>query len=181
MGDDAREVIELEPGPGEPPPVPTGKAEPAPLSMFDLPARASPPRTVGDLMTRKVVTLGEHEPIGDLEGLMKRFGFRHVPVVAADTTLVGLITRVDLLHAMLGRTSDGKPVGRVGPDTPASAVMNREIVTADFDTPLVAALSVMLDEKLGCLPVVRYDTRLVGIVTETDFARLQLESLKQQV
>jgi len=180
MGDDAREIIEVEAGPGEPPPLPAAKSEPTPLSVFDLPPRAWPPKTLGDLMTRKVITLGEKEPIGDLEGLMRRFGFRHVPVVSADMRLVGLITRVDLLHALLGRTADGTPAIRVGPDTPANAVMNRDVVTADVDTPLAAALNVMLEEKLGCLPVVRYDTSLVGIVTETDFARIQLESLKRE-
>jgi CBS domain-containing protein len=38
----------------------------------------------------------------------------------------------------------------------------------------------MLHEKMGCLPVILEDTTLVGIVTESDFARLALEILSRQ-
>jgi CBS domain-containing membrane protein len=176
------EVIEIEPGPGEPPPVP--RAKPAssvavPLSVANLPPRASPPRTVGDLMTRKVIALHEDEPLGDLEGGMARFSFRHLPVVSADSKLVGLITRTDFLHAALGIAPNGKPMEKADAGTPARAVMNKNVVTARIDAPLVTALEVMLHEKLGCLPVVLEDNTLVGIVTETDFNRLALELLER--
>ncbi len=171
----APEIVEIEPGPGEPPPVP-----PAPLSVANLPPRASPAVTVGDLMTRKIITVEEHEPIGDLEGWMARFRFRHLPVVDAGMKLVGLITRTDVLHAALGTAPDGKAVPRSDAQTPARDVMNKNVVTARVDAPLVTALEVMLHEKLGCLPVVLDDNTLVGIVTETDFNKLALELLRQR-
>jgi CBS domain-containing membrane protein len=188
----ASEIVEIEPGPGEPPPVPKAKSgappapdkrpsdAPAPLSVADLPPRAWPPQTVGDLMTRKVITVQENEPLGDLEGWMTRFRFRHLPVVGAGVKLVGLITRVDYLHALLGTLPDGKATPRADDSTPAYVVMNKNVVTARIDSPIVTALQVMLHEKLGCLPVVRDDNTLVGIVTETDFARLALELLQKQ-
>jgi CBS domain-containing protein len=177
------EVVEIEPGPGEPPPVPRSLPTsdiPAPLSVANLPPRTWPPRTVGDLMTRKVITVQENEPIGDLEGWMARFRFHHLPVVGAGVKLVGLITRIDFLHAALGTAPDGKPTVKADAGTPAYAVMNKNVVTARLDSPLVTALQVMIHEKLGCLPVVLDDNTLVGIVTQTDFNRLALELLNQQ-
>jgi CBS domain-containing protein len=180
MSDSSREIIEVEPGPGEPPPVPKAKAEPAPMSVANLPPRTWPPKTVGDLMTRKVVTLQEHEPVGELEAWMQRFRFRHLPVVSGEMKLVGLITRTDFLHAAVGTGPDGKPTPKLDDKTPAGAIMNKNVVTAHVDSPLPTAIRVMLHEKLGCLPVVRDDTTLVGIVTETDFARLALDLLDRE-
>ncbi len=39
------------------------------------------------------------------------------------------------------------------------------------DTPLREAVTVMLDNKFGCLPVVAEDGNLVGILTEADLVR----------
>jgi len=111
---------------------------------------------------------------------MARFRFRHLPVVDAGMKLVGLITRTDLLHAALGTGPDGKPTPKADASTVAHAIMNKNVVTARLDAPLVTALEVMLHEKLGCLPVVLADNTLVGVVTETDFNKLALELLKRR-
>jgi CBS domain-containing protein len=52
--------------------------------------------------------------------------------------------------------------------------MSPEIHTASPDTPVAEAARVMMERKIGCLPVVEGD-KLVGIVTETDFVRLVAE------
>jgi CBS domain-containing protein len=164
----------------EVPPLPRNAKDLEPMSVTsNLPPRAWPPRVVADLMTRKVITVQEDEPIGDLETWMDRFRFRHLPIVGADGTLVGLITRTDFLHAALGKGPDGKDIAKVTPETKASAIMRRGVVTAKPDAELTTALRVMLHEKLGCLPVINEDGTLVGIVTETDFARLTLEGLER--
>jgi CBS domain-containing protein len=177
------EIVEIEPGPGEPPPVPRRRSDaaPAPVSVTtDIPPRAWPPKVLADLMTRKVMTLDENEPIGELEAWMKRFHFHHLPVVGADMQFVGLITRTDLLHAALGTTHDGKDREPAGLETRAGEIMRTNVVTGRLDSPLTTALRVMLSEKLTCLPVILEDRTLVGIVTSTDFARLALELLERQ-
>ncbi len=182
----ASEVIEVEPGPGEPPPLPPRRpapsegAEPEPMSVTaGLPQRGWPPKVVADLMTRKVITIEEHEPVGDLEAWMKRFRFHHLPVVTTEMKLVGLITRTDLLHAALGTTPDGKPAPKVDAETPAGAIMRRNVVTGTPDAPLTTACRVMLQEQLGCFPIILEDKTLVGIITRTDFAKLALAMLER--
>lgn len=186
--DDAEE---LEPLPDGPPPVPTkskssrpapaGLAEEEPMSVTGhLPAAVWPPVVAADLMTRQLITLREDEPIGDLEGWMSRFRFRHLPVVDASGKLVGLITRTDLLHACLGVGPAGKPIEKATEKTIASAIMRRGVVTGRPDATLITAVRVMLHEKLGCLPIILEDRTLVGIVTESDFTRLALELLERK-
>lgn len=162
----------VEPEAPAPPPVPI-------KTTSSLPPRTWPPRTIADLMSRKVITLPESEPIGELESWMKRFRFHHLPVVGDEMKLVGIITRTDLLHAMLGVGPDGKPVEKATAETRAGAIMNKNVVTAQPDAPLTTACRVMLHEKLGCLPVILEDRTLVGILTGTDFARLALEVLER--
>lgn len=180
------DVIELEAGPAEPPPPPPPRPKsvaPAvplsPLSAADLPARRWPPESMGDLMTRQLIAIDETEPLGDIEEAMLRFRFGHLPVVSDGRKLVGLITRTDYLHAALGTTPDGKPtLEKVGKSTPAGVIMRQKVITAKIDTPILTALQVMLQEKLGCLPVVLDDATLVGIVTSSDFNRLALLALE---
>jgi len=50
-------------------------------------------------------------------------------------------------------------------------VMSRSVIVIDSERPVVEAAKLMMDHKIGALPVVD-DGRLVGIVTETDFVRL---------
>ena len=184
------EAPELEPAPDGPPPPPPIKkrstapppaeSEAAPVSVSGrLPAANWPPNNLADLMTRQVITLNEKEPIGDLEGWMKRFRFRHLPVVDENKKLVGLISLTDLLHAFLGVSPVGAPIEKASETTLAGSIMRRGVVTGDPNTPLATACRVMIHEKLGCLPIVLEDSTLVGIVTETDFVRLTHELLER--
>jgi len=181
----APEVVELTPGPAEAPSLPPQARHrsepPSPLSVHDgLPARKWPPSVLADLMTRQLIAIGENEQLGDLEGGMKRFRFRHLPVVGEAGKLVGLISRTDFLHAALGTAPDGKPTTeKVDEKTTARTIMRRSVVTARVDTPIETACRVMLQEKLACLPVVGEDSTLLGIVTETDFVKLTLDLIER--
>jgi len=156
----------------------TSPDEASPLSTTtNLPAAVWPPRVLGDLMTRRLITVAEGEPIGELEESMQRFAFHHLPVVDGAMRLVGLISRTDYLHARLGAAPDGKPVPPLGATTPASAIMRRNVVFGHMGDSLRMACDVMLKEKLSCLPVVLDDRTLVGIVTTTDVLRLAHELL----
>ncbi len=156
--------------------------EPEPISVtHGVDPRAWPPKLIRDLMTRKIITLREDEAIGNLEGWMERFRFRHLPVIDSQMKLVGLITRTDYLHGMLDGQAGGKLEGQVNSDTHASVIMHRNIVTAKPDYELATALRVMLKEKLSCLPVVNEDGTLVGIVTDTDFSKLALAFLERTI
>jgi CBS domain-containing protein len=146
-----------------------------------LPAPVWPPKTIADLMVRKIFTVREDEPIGKLEQLMQKFRFAHLPVVGAQMKLVGLITRTDLLHAQLGIMPEGAAPTKIEPTTLASALMRRNVVFAKLDTSITTTGQVMLANNLPCIPVVLDDMTLVGIVTEADFVRLALEFLSMKI
>ena len=47
-------------------------------------------------------------------------------------------------------------------------VMATDVLTTTPDTPLAEAARVLMERKIGCLPVIK-DGRFVGILTEGDF------------
>jgi acetoin utilization protein AcuB len=90
-------------------------------------------------------------------------GFRHLPVVDTDGKLVGIMDRADLELFLSKADSPGiiKRQHRV------EQVMTREVVTVPADCPLEEAASLMVEHKIGCLPVME-EEQLIGIITETD-------------
>ena len=135
------------------------------------------PKTVAGLMTKKVVTLNETDSLAVAEEGMQRFHFRHLPVVA-EGKLVGLVTQRDLLHASSSFLSEQAAARDVLiHKQPAKRIMQTDLVTVGPDEPLLSAARLMLETKLGCLPVVNEDNVLISILTESDFLKLTIRLL----
>ncbi len=118
---------------------------------------------VRDCMTRDPVTI---RPDGDpLAGvaLLKCGDFRRLPVVDAEGRLVGIVTHTDLETFL----SKAKSPGVLKRQHRVDQVMSREVVTVTPDCPLEEAASLMMEHKIGSLPVMEAG-RIAGIITETD-------------
>ncbi len=144
----------------------------------------APGPTVADVMTREVVTIGEEDNLLEVMQGMEQLQVRHLPVVDEDSKLVGLITQRDLLalaSGALGATLLQASRERiVEENTFVAEVMVRDPITVKPETPLEEAARVMLEEKIGALPVVDDEGRLVGIVTQHDMLRLLVSVLQTQ-
>jgi len=57
-------------------------------------------RAVRDIMVRRVTTVSDDTPVGVLGSLMRRHKLKHMPVLH-DGRLVGMVSRGDLLHALI--------------------------------------------------------------------------------
>lgn len=127
-------------------------------------------QTVETLMTRKVTTLGRNDELSLADDLMQASRIRHLPVLNDQGRLVGILTQRDLFHSALvralgfGTTARDKMLKTIV----VKDVMTDTVHTTTADTPLDEAARLMLDHKIGCLPVLEGET-LVGILTEGDF------------
>ena len=135
--------------------------------------------SVGDIMTRDVVTLKEDEDLALAEEMMQVGRIRHLPVVQ-NRQLVGLVTHRDLLRASFSALAeiDRDEEQRIKRSIPVKKIMATNLITVTSETPLLEAAQTMLKKKIGCLTVVD-NGRLTGIITESDFLRLFVQTLSK--
>ena len=98
---------------------------------------------------------------------------RHLPVVADEETLVGIITDRDVRRAA---ASDAPLMAEheliyLLEKLRVQDIMTPEVVTVHGTTPVAEAGQIFLQKKFGCLPVVRGNNTLEGIITVTDLLR----------
>ncbi len=126
--------------------------------------------SVSDFMTKDLVTVREADDLALAESLLRLGGVRHLPVVR-DRKLVGILTQRDVLRSGIS----GKPPAR---ELPVSEVMTKDPTTVRPGLGLAHAARLMLERKIGCLPVCEEDGTLVGIVTEADFVRFAADVVR---
>jgi acetoin utilization protein AcuB len=123
---------------------------------------------VRDLMQREVTTLDAEESLGLADDIMRLGRIRHMPVTAGGR-LVGILSQRDLFRAAISSALQF----RAGAEREWLAkIPTREIMTSDLftigpDAPIREAAKLMLDKRIGCVPVVEHD-KLVGLLSESD-------------
>ncbi len=130
--------------------------------------------SVRDVMTAEVTTLKRNEKLTLADDLMHLGRIRHLPVLDDyGQQLVGIVSQRDLFRSALAKALGyGESAQRKLLDTfSVKEVMITDVITTTPDTPLIEAARVLMEHKIGCLPVVE-NGRLVGIVTEGDFVAM---------
>ena len=132
-------------------------------------------RTVGEVMTRQVVTLNEEDNLEMVAAGLERFRFHHLPVVDG-RKLVGMLSQRDMLRHTVAE-QDRSPLDRARErryleQTFVRDLMRTKLVTAHPEEPVSMAAKRMLEMRFGALPVVDEDGNLLGIITENDVVRL---------
>ncbi|HEX2658097.1 MAG TPA: CBS domain-containing protein [Polyangia bacterium] len=140
----------------------------------------------GAVMNSPVVTIG---PDDTLEAAIKRVNAWRIgclPVIEKDH-LLGIVTRSDLLDGAAAAPAVEPPAeespGAVWPRATVEAVMSIDPVTASADDTLSTVVERMVrlgvrhvpvidgDRKVGILPVVDEQDRLLGVVSYVDILR----------
>lgn len=128
--------------------------------------------TVADLMTSAPICVQREDTLRTAYEWMENERVRHLPVVDADGSLVGVLSHRDLVrHALAGL--EEVPMNRVMQYLELRTVDTAMAVaaeTAEASDAVSEAAERMLENKFGCLPVVE-GARVIGILTESDFVR----------
>src|SRR5262249_18349705 len=97
----------------------------------------------------------------------------HLPIVAVDGTLLGLLSDRDIRQA---GASSLPPLSRY--EAPLQLmtlqvkdIMRTDVTTVGGETTLADTGQLLLEYKIGCLPALHSDRTLVGMVTVTDLLR----------
>lgn len=140
-------------------------------------ASAVADRLVGHCMTRQLATATPYDTLAEAYSTMCLRGIRRLPVVEHGR-LVGILTRSDVLEAKPSEISHAEDattvIQRLDRITVGLAMTRDPVSIYEIDTVGHAA-ELMLQHKVGGLPVLNARDELVGVITESDVFRLVAE------
>ena len=136
--------------------------------------------TDGDIMTlanKDVITIPPSKSIKEAAELMTQYNFRRLPVVNPGTgKLLGIVTVMDILDFLGG----GKKFNIIenkyqnnflaAINEPVREIMTKNVFYVSNKDSISKTITIMLDENVGAIPIIDSDEKIVGIVTERDFA-----------
>lgn len=123
---------------------------------------------IGQVMTTKVVTFSPGTTILEALDVIKQHRISGAPVTV-DGELVGIISTEDLIRALRD--------GRI--DRSVSTYMTKDLITVKAIDKVVEALKVFQKTKVGRLPVVNENNKLVGLITKGDITNGLLTALQR--
>jgi CBS domain-containing protein len=132
-----------------------------------------------DIMTKDPLTVTPVETVGQADDLMNTNKIRQLPVVQGKD-LVGIVTDRDIRSSLSGSLLEGIEAREKALNTEVREIMTTEPITVSPDDDLQEAVELMIDEKIGGIPVVDDAEGLVGIVTYVDILRCFLNRLQEE-
>jgi len=133
---------------------------------------------VRDRMTPDPETVTTDTTLKEALNLVRSNPFRHLPVMDENGRLVGIVTEKSLVYASPTPTTTLSvfEVDYILSRTRVGQVIEGEVITVGPDLPIEEAARLMIDHRIGCLPVVENE-ELVGIISDTDIFRVFVEGL----
>jgi len=132
---------------------------------------------IDEIMTTELITIHPAENLAAARRLMHDNQIHHIPVVDDNEQLVGLVTLTNVLAATDSVLRD-RESRLQAKDITIEEIMVRDLATVDEHASLRQAALFLEKHKIGCLPVVT-NSKLRGIVTDTDFVAVAINLLEQ--
>lgn len=122
------------------------------------------------IMSKEVLTIPAGAPVNDAMLVMNANDIHHLPVVNQKQELVGILSDRDLMQLPRPEFAGSGPVtGLKTPlNVPVSEFMSKRPFSVTPDTDVRDVVDVMLNHRVGAVPVVAADKHLQGIVSYTD-------------
>jgi acetoin utilization protein AcuB len=138
--------------------------------------------TARDVMTPNPATATAKTSIAEVWGLMRELEIRHVPVVDRGA-LVGMVSDRDLARLDVAQVLTARGAGGLERElaTPIVEIMSTDVIFVEPETDLSEVVGLLLEHRVGALPVIRPDSRaVVGIISYIDVLRALQDELEEQ-
>lgn len=130
-------------------------------------------RLISEVMTPKPTAIRRTATARSALATMLELDVRHLPVVNESHELVGMISDRDLRAMPSGSREVEALVGRqVDLGAKVDTIMSADVMSVEADDDIIEALELMLEHRVGAVPVVNGEQRLVGIVSYLDVLRV---------
>lgn len=133
---------------------------------------------VRERMSRNLITATPDMTYPTALRLMRDNNIRRLPVLDTHGGLIGIVVEKDLLYASPSPATSLSihEIHALLANLKMGDIMTTPVVAIGPECPLEEAARIMIDRKIGSLPVLEGDT-LVGLITETDIFRILAEAL----
>lgn len=138
---------------------------------------------VKDWMQKDVITADRRMGMLDAHKLMRDHNIRRLPVVKGKDQLVGIVTRSDIRKAEPSgaTTLNVWEMNYLLAKLQIREIMTEDVITCHVDDTIKLVATKMQENKIGALPVVDGDNRVVGIITESDIFRVLIAWFNEEV
>ncbi len=122
-------------------------------------------------MTPKPVTVTPDQTVAEAIDILQQYNIRHLPVVDDQGVLRGVLSDRDLRSARPSTVAQSKERGTVEEqvnNTPIAVLMSRDCLFLTPNATLDDALLLFQSRKIGALPVVNEEEKVVGVFTTAD-------------
>lgn len=127
-----------------------------------------PQVTAADVMSENPRTVRVDEAIDEAISALEQLDVRHLPVVNDEGELVGMLSDRDL-RALVDELDADTLERRAR--IPVSDVMSGAVVSIEPDAVLVEIAELLLDHRIGAVPVVDPEHHVIGVVSYVDLLR----------
>ncbi|MEJ2747532.1 MAG: CBS domain-containing protein [Anaerolineae bacterium] len=137
---------------------------------------------VKDWMTADVIVAGPRSPMLEAHKRMRENKIRRMPVCDGDK-VVGIITRSDVRQAEPSHATSLNvwEINYLLAKLEVQDIMTKDVKTVRPDDTIRTAATIMYEYRIGALPVVDNNEKLVGIITESDIFRVMIEWFNEEV
>jgi acetoin utilization protein AcuB len=132
---------------------------------------------VDERMSHKVISVPPEMSIPEALALFKKHQIHRAPVMK-DGKMLGFVTESDLLNASPSPVSTLSvwEMNYLMSKVPVKQVMTKKVITVEVGTPIEDAAHMMVEAKIGGMPVTKAG-KVVGIITETDLFKVFMEMM----
>ncbi len=114
---------------------------------------------IRSLMIKDPITVSDRTSVQEAIHLMRENSIRHLPVVNASGKLVGWVTLADMKQGLLPAVVTGLSL---------ADLMIKNPITIHPDADMETAAQIIYQRKIGGMPVVDGDDKVLGVITVTD-------------
>jgi CBS domain-containing protein len=127
-----------------------------------------------DVMTTPIVSIPSGLSLHRAAMLMVQRKLKRLPVVDEHKALIGVLSRVDLLHSVAHFTENitsNEPTFASNVHLPLNRIVRHDVPTVFADTPIESTLQAVISTRLNVALVVDKNRSVIGLVTSTELLR----------
>ena len=136
------------------------------LKRYNLPKKQTSKQLLfmhaKEIMSSPVEVLSPNDTLKSAYKMFSQKRYRHIPIVTKELTIVGILSDRDYLRENPNSPNSEMTVGQV---------MSKSVLTVPETTEIHLLAKIMVEERIGALPIIDSEKKLTGIVTRGDILK----------